>query len=93
LLASVGITEVVSIQLAYAVSAIGRLGGGLLFRQIQEPTYPSTVRHELTRIVSEDIERAQDQLEQLELRGESIGDEFQEDFDGIVGVTRKKEDE
>jgi MFS family permease len=92
LLSSAGITEVLSIQLAYAVSAIGRLGGGLLFRQIQEPTYPSTVTHELTRIVSEDIERAQDQLEQLELRGETVDDELQEDFDGIVGTTRKKEE-
>jgi MFS family permease len=92
LLASAGITEVLSIQLAYAVSAIGRLGGGLLFRHIQEPTYPSTVTHELTRIVSEDLERAHDQLEQLESRGETIDDELQEDFDEIVGTTRKKED-
>jgi cytoplasmic iron level regulating protein YaaA (DUF328/UPF0246 family) len=60
--------------------------------KLKEPTtYSSTVRGEFTRIVTEDIERTRDQIRQIELRGATIDDELQQDFDWIVGLTKKKE--
>lgn len=89
---SAGVTDTLSLQLTYAISAIGRFGGGLLFMKLKEPTtYSSTVRGEFTRIVTEDIERTRDQIRQIELRGATIDDELQHDFDWVVGVTKKKE--
>ncbi len=87
-----GVDELLSIQITYAISALGRIGGGLLFMKLKEPsTYPSTVRSELTRVVSEDFERTRDQLKHIESRGEQIDDELQDDFDWIIGLTKKKE--
>jgi MFS family permease len=89
---SSGVTDTLSLQLTYMISAIGRFGGGLLFMKLKEPTtYSSTVRGEFTRIVTEDIERTRDQIRQIELRGATIDDELQQDFDWIVGLTKKKE--
>jgi MFS family permease len=89
---SAGVTDTLSLQLTYAISALGRFGGGLLFMKLKEPTtYSSTVRGEFTRIVTEDIERTRDQIRQIELRGATIDDELQQDFDWIVGLTKKKE--
>ena len=92
ILTSNGIPELLSIQLTYAISALGRIGGGMLFMKLKEPSiYPSSVRTEITRVVSEDIERTRDQLKSIELRGEQVDDELQNDFDWIIGLTRKKE--
>ncbi|UCH01405.1 MAG: MFS transporter, partial [Candidatus Bathyarchaeota archaeon] len=89
---SLGLNELVSIQLAYAISAIGRLGGGLLFLKIKEPiSYPSTIRKEIKRVVSEDIERTKEELEQIELKGERVDYELHEDFELLEGRIRKKE--
>ena len=89
---SSGIADTLSLQLTYAISALGRFGGGLLFSKLKEPsTYSTTVRDEFTRILTEDIERTRDQIKQIELRGATIDEELQEDFDWIVGVTKKKE--
>jgi MFS family permease len=89
---SSGIADTLSLQLTYVISALGRFGGGLLFSKLKEPsTYSSTVRGEFTRIVTEDIERTRDQIKQIELRGATIDEELQEDFDWIMGLTKKKE--
>jgi len=81
------------LQLTYAISAAGRLGGGLLFLKIREPVpYPSTVKRELARIVSEDLERTREQLKQIEMRGEMADRELQKDLERIDGMTKKKEE-
>lgn len=92
ILSSNGISELLSIQITYAISALGRIGGGILFMKLKEPSvYPSSVRNEITRVVSEDFERTRDQLKYIESRGEQIDDELQNDFDWIMGLTKKKE--
>lgn len=92
ILASLGLNDLVSIQLTYAISAIGRLGGGLLYLKIKEPVpYPSTIQKEIKRVVSEDIERTKEELEQIELKGERVDRELQEDFELLEGRIRKKD--
>jgi len=88
-----GFDGLLPLQLAYAISAAGRLGGGLLFLKVKEPrVYPSTVRHEIARIVSEDVERTRERLKQIELRGEMADRELQKDFDWLDRIIRKKEE-
>ena len=92
ILSSNGVSELLSIQITYLISTLGRIGGGILFMKLKEPSiYPSSVRNEITRVVSEDFVRTRDQLKYIESRGEQIDDELQNDFDWIMGLTKKKE--
>jgi len=93
LLGQAGLDYLLSLQLAYAISAAGRLGGGLLFLKIREPvTYPSTVKQELARVVTEDIEKTREQLKQIETRSEAADKELRRDFEWLEGMVRRKEE-
>lgn len=92
IIASLGSSGLLPLQITYAVSAVGRLGGGILFLKIKESTpYPSTVKRELVRIVSEDFERTRDQIKAIDLRGKLADKELQKDIEWLEGMTRKRE--
>ena len=92
MLASTGWNSLLSLQITYAISALGRLGGGILFLKTKEPiAYPSTVKRELTRIVSEDIERTRDQIKDMDSRGERADKEFEKDLEWLEGMMKQKE--
>jgi len=92
ILALAGFNSLLSFQITYAISAVGRLCGGILFLRIKEPiSYPSTVKRELTRIVSEDIERTRDQIKEIDVRGEMADKEFEKDIEWLEGMRERKE--
>lgn len=94
LLASAGFMGLLPIQLTYAISAGGRLGGGLLFHKLKEPAaYPSTVTRELTRIVSEDLEKTRDQIKEIDSRGELADKEFEKDIEWLTRMKKRTEGE
>jgi len=91
--ASRGFAELASLQLVYAVSAVGRLGGGLLYARIKEPyKYPSTVREELAKIMHEDAERARKGLERMEERGQIAEEDLEKDFEWFENILKWKDD-
>ncbi len=93
ILASAGWNSQLSLQITYALSAMGRLGGGILFLRTKEPiAYPSTVKREFTRIVSEDIERTRDQIKDMDSRGERADKEFEKDLEWLAGMMKRKEE-
>jgi MFS family permease len=92
MLASTGWNSQLSLQITYAISALGRLGGGILFLKTKEPiTYPSTVKRELSRIVSEDIERTREQIKDMDSRGERADKEFEKDLEWLEGMMKRKQ--
>jgi len=91
--ASRGFGELLSLQIVYAISAIGRLAAGLSFAKIKEPyKYPSTMREELAQIMHEDAERARKGLEEIEQRGQTAEEDLQKDFEWFESILRWKED-
>jgi MFS family permease len=91
LLSLAGVNSLLPLQITYAISAIGRFVGGILFLRIKEPvSYPSTVKRELTRIISEDIERTRDQIKEIDLRGEMADQEFEKDNEWLEEMKEKK---
>lgn len=92
MLVSAGLNSSLPFQITYAISAVGRLCGGLLFLRLKEPvSYPSTVKRELIRIVSEDIETTRDQIKEIDLRGEKADKEFEKDIKWLQGMMDKQE--
>jgi len=91
--ASIGFAELASLQLVYAISAVGRLGGGLLYAKIKEPyKYPSTMREELAKIMHEDAERARKGLQRIEERGETAEEDLEKDFEWFENILRWKDE-
>lgn len=94
LLVSSGLNNLLPFQITYAISAAGRLCGGLLFLRLKEPvSYPSTVKRELIRIVKEDIETTRDQIKEIDLRGEMADKEFEKDIEWLQGMMDKPKEE
>jgi MFS family permease len=88
-----GFAGYLPLQFTYAISATGRLCGGLLFSKIREPSiYPSTVKREIVRIVSEDIERTKDQIKQIEARSEETEKGLQKDFEWLDNMIIRREE-
>jgi MFS family permease len=89
-----GFNEMTAIQLTYVISIAGRLVGGLLFTLIKEPyKYDSTIRKELTKILSEDAEKVRISIETLEEKGEDIEKDIKEDLEWFDSLRyRKNED-
>ncbi|MDQ1280590.1 MAG: hypothetical protein QG670_1853 [Thermoproteota archaeon] len=89
-----GYTELVAIQLAYIISAVGRLGGGLLFMRIKEPyNYPSTVSKEIKQMINEDVDKTRARIERVEKDGEKIDGELEKDFEWLERRLRGKDKE
>ena len=93
-LLAMGLSELTSLQIAYAISAAGRLAGGLLFLKIREPyKYASTVKTELALILTEDVDRARKQVRKAEDRGEAVDDALREDLEWLDTLIVRKRDE
>ncbi len=94
LLAAAGFMGLLPLQLTYAISAGGRLGGGLLFLRLRDPvTYPSTVTREFTRIVAEDLEKTRDQIKEIDSRGEIADQEFEKDIEWLARLRERTDGE
>ncbi len=94
LLAAAGFMGLLPLQLTYAISAGGRLGGGLLFLRLRDPVaYPSTVTRELTRIVAEDLEKTRDQIKEIDSRGEIADQEFERDIEWLARLRERTDRE
>ena len=79
---SLGLDFGASLRATYIISATGRLGTGLLFLKIEEPhVYPSTVREELARMMTEDAERTRNMVSRAEQLGEKADSDFRADMD------------
>ncbi len=90
LLASAGFMGLLPFQLTYAISAGGRLGGGILFLRLRDPVaYPSTVTRELTRIVAEDLEKTRDQIKEIDSRGALADQEFERDLEWLARLRER----
>jgi MFS family permease len=89
-----GLSELASLQIAYGISAAGRLAGGLLFVKIREPyKYASTVKTELALILTEDVDRAREQVRKAEDRGAAVDEALREDLEWLDTLIVRKRDE
>jgi len=95
MLISMGFEDLTSLQVVYGISAMGRLIGGLLFLKIEEPyKYPSTIKDEILRIVSEDVKTVEEKLQKIEDGGEAVNREIQNDFEWFESTLKwRKEKE
>ena len=94
ILFATGLSELASLQIAYAISAVGRLIGGLLFVKIREPyKYASTVKDELALILTEDVNHAREEVRKAEDRGEAVENALQEDLAWLDTLIVRKRDE
>jgi ribosome-binding ATPase YchF (GTP1/OBG family) len=66
----------------------------LLFVKIREPyKYTSTVKTELALILTEDVDRAREQVRKAENRGEAMDDALREDLEWLDTLIVRKRDE
>jgi MFS family permease len=92
LLNLLGLDSTTSMVATYLVSSSGRLLGGLLFSRIgEEYAYPSTVRKELIKIMTEDMERTKYRIQRAEELGERAELDLRKEMERFESPPKREE--